>query len=88
MEIVEEVADVETQCLSASGQFTLPPLPTGSSAGSRMCGHGGFYVSRAQVYPGPRCIWDPILGYEETIAQPELTWNIMLTFPPRQLQDP
>ena len=34
------------------GQFTPthtpPPLPTRSSTGSRMCGHGGFYVTRGQ----------------------------------------
>ena len=58
---------------------TPPPLSTRVRAGSRRCGHGGFSII------GPRVLRGSNLGYEETSAQPDLTWSIMLSFLPNHL---
>ena len=40
------------------------------------------------VEPGLRVPRVPILGYEESSEQPDLTRSLVLSFPPCQLQDP
>lgn len=38
--------------------------------------------------PRPKGLWGPIQGHKESSARSVLTRSIVLSFPPRQLQDP
>ena len=58
------------------------PLLTTDSAGSRKCGPVGFSVTR------PRGLQRTILGYENTVEQPDSIWSIMQSFPLNQPQYP
>lgn len=86
-DISKELTNSDTQCLSlslsAESRHPAPhthclqwPVPAPK-----------FVLMEGSQEPGPRCLWGPILGYEETSTQVDRTWNIILSFPPSELQD-